>query len=127
MFDYKWVLVVWVMLWVGESIKVKLVKRNVVVPNGDQYVSLINISKINAELIPTNLTLFSSVVNTVPSMGNSFDYFNYLINKDLTCYSEAVNNQSYLFPCPFVDTAHAQLRTTSVHNQRVNQDIEDIT
>lgn len=87
MLDYKWVLVVWAIVWVGVSVKVKLVKRNVVVPNGEQYVSQINILKLNAELIPTNLSLNSSVANTIPSMGNSFDFFNYLISKDLNCYS----------------------------------------
>lgn len=80
----------------------------------------------DAELIPINLTLQTTVTNTIPTFGNYFDYFYYLTPKDLTCYNDAVNNNSFVFSCPFTTNRYSQLRTFMVNTSQITQSIDDI-
>lgn len=68
----------------------------------------------------------TTISSTIPSFNYYFDYFYYLTGQDVSCYQQSVKNQSYLFPCPFINSKNSQLRTTSFKTQQTNQSIEEI-
>lgn len=103
-----------------------LVKRNISIPNDSQYIAKVDIIREDAELIPINISLQTSIENTIPSSNNYFDYFYCLANSDVTCYSESVNNQSYLYPCPFIDNRYSVMRAIHIESQKVSQSIDEL-
>lgn len=78
------------------------------------------------QLIPTNIALQTKVINTIPQSGDYFDYFYYLMENDLACYRNAVNNASFLFPCSFLTNHFTKNRVSNVLSKMINQSIEDI-
>lgn len=60
------------------------------------------------------MSVQGTIANSVPSYNSYFDYFYFLTPQEVSCYQQAVNNQSYLFPCPFVNSKNALRRTSYV-------------
>jgi hypothetical protein len=76
----------------ADAINVVLRKRNVLVEQGSRYICNVVIKREDAELIPTSLTFSNSITNAIPTLGNYFDFFSNLNEKDVSCYNQAVNN-----------------------------------
>jgi len=105
------------------SINFVISKRNVYIEANSHYLSFIELERRNAELIPTNISMQTVISSTVPSYSYYFDYFYYLSQQDVSCYQQSVQNQSYLFPCPFINNKNSQLRTNSFKTQQTNQSV----
>lgn len=71
----------------GNAINIVLSKRNVFVEQGSRYICSVIVKRENAELIPTSLTFSNQIANAIPTLGNYFDFFSYLNQKDVQCYN----------------------------------------
>lgn len=90
------------------SIEVQLVKRNVYIPQNTHFLANVELQKKNVELIPTSITLQTIVTNKIPKFADYFDFFYYLSPSDLLCYKNAIANEQYLFPCPFLSDRNSK-------------------
>jgi hypothetical protein len=108
------------------AIEIQLVKRNVYIPQNSHYLSSLELQREDAELVPTTLELQTTITSTIPKFGDYFDYFYYLTPRDLECYQDAVQNESYLFPCPFLRNHYSKNRVSEVQSLPITQEIDNI-
>lgn len=109
-----------------EEIMIQLGKTNLVVQQGSNYLSHVFINKSNSYLIPTTISMSTTIANTIPTFGNYFDFFYYLTPADILCYEQAVNNQSYMFPCPFIANKYSKIRINAIENNQNTKIFSDI-
>lgn len=100
----------------SDGIMIQLGKGNLVVQQGSSYLSNVLINKQNSYLIPTTIRLSTNIANSIPTFGNYFDFFFYLTQVDIACYEQAVNNQSFMFPCPFVANKYSKIRINNIQD-----------
>ncbi len=73
------------------------------------------------------MSLQTSISNSVPRFGDYFDYFYFLTPTDLQCYTSAVHNDSFLFPCPFLTNHYSKNRISQTDSNTITQQIDVIS
>lgn len=66
-------------------------------------------------------------MNSIPRFSDYFDYFYFLTPTDLQCYANAIQNQSFLFPCPFLTNPYSKNRISETDSNTITQQIDVIS
>jgi hypothetical protein len=91
-----------------QAIEIQHRKRNLYVPQNSQFLTNVYLERKHTELIPTTLSLRTTVANSIPKFGDNFDYFPSLGPDDLKCYRNAIQSEYFLFPCSFLTNRNSE-------------------
>jgi hypothetical protein len=98
----------------GQGINMVYEKKNILVKESEYYMFNVALEKQNADLIPSYLDIQYDIYNYYGTSCNYFDFFYYVSQTDIDCYLNAIGNQSYLFPCPFLSNNYSIIRTNKI-------------
>lgn len=95
-------IVLCLLISIVSPIDIWLRKDNIFIKNSTYYSFKTSLDQSQQQLIPCDITFDHMIENSLATTNQYFDYFTYMSPADLICYSEAIGNKSYLFPCPFL-------------------------